>query len=246
MLGRQHLTLSVITAGIWIAPVAEEEPTISLLLTSGVAIGSLIPDVDVEDENAAIFNKQTTRLHPNLDKVLKFTVGWLFPVFGYSTKYLIFKPAVAFFNTIVPRFHFQPSHRGFAHSWLGLLSFMFLTGLYLAIAFKFTDIQGWPFIGPFLAGYGLGAFLHLLQDSCTRTGIAWHQPFSGKSLRGSLKPDKSSFRPAMLFYALLLAVVGVYFWPQIGNPDVQMEIAIGLSAGIWLLFIRIAGVPARR
>jgi Predicted membrane-bound metal-dependent hydrolase (DUF457). len=224
--------------------VAKEEPTMSLLLTSGVAIGSLIPDVDAPD-NAAIFNNQTTKLHPNLDKALKFTVGWLFPIFGYLTKYLIFKPAVTFFNTLVPRFQFSENHRGFAHSWLGVLSFTFLTGLYLAIAFEFTDVGPWPLIIPFLAGYGIGAFLHLLQDTCTITGVAWHQPFSEKSLKGSLNTQSSSFRPALLFYGLLATAIGVYFWPQIGDPGIQMEVAITATAGIWLLFAKIAGVSLR-
>jgi membrane-bound metal-dependent hydrolase YbcI (DUF457 family) len=244
MLGRQHLTLSVMTAGVWIAPFAEEKPVASALLAGGVAIGSLIPDVD-HPTDAAIFNNQSTKLNPKLDKLFKYSVGWLFPIFGYVTKYLIFKPSVAFFNTIIPCYHFSDDHRYFAHSWLGILSFTFLTGLYLAIAFEFIDIRGWPLTAPFLAGYALGAFLHLLQDSCTDGGIPWHHPFSEKKLKGSLVTQTSSLRPAMLFYTLLLAVVGVYYWPFIGDPTLQTEVAIGLSVAIWLLFAKIANVRVK-
>lgn len=240
MLGRQHLTLSLATAGIWIAPTLEQQPTSSLLLAWGVAIGALIPDVDAT--KAAIFNNQTTRLHPNLDRTLKLTVGWLFPVFGYLTKYLIFKPALTFLNTVIPGYHFKPEHRGFAHTWLGVLAFTFLTWLYTSAILEWA---GYPYQGlliNFTGGYGLGALLHLLQDSCTSSGIQWFQPFSQMRLKGSLDTQSSSFRPALLFYGLVLGMGLTYYWPALGDPAAQMVVAVGGSAGIWGLFLFLARV----
>lgn len=244
MLGRQHLTLSVATAGIWIVPVIENQLTTSLFFVGGVAIGSLIPDVDAS--NAAIFNNQAKRLNDNAEKLFRFTVGLFFLLIGYVIKYLVFKPLVIFLNTVFPGYHFSTEHRGFTHSWLGVLSVTLLTGLYVVTICELGSIAYWTRLPPVLAGYGIGGFLHLLQDSCTYSGVRWHQPFSLKRLRGSLDTETSSFRPSLLFYALLASIVFVYYWPKIGEPAWHMAIAIGISAVVWLVFMWLSRVKCQK
>lgn len=244
MQGRQHFTLSLATAGVWVTPNLAEASTPTFLLLGGVALGSLIPDVDAKQ--AAIFNNQQTPLHPTLDYLFRISVGWLLPLFGYLTKYLVFKPSYMFFKTLLPCFRVNGNHRGFAHSLLGILSFTACMALYLWLLVRLLELSSISALMPFLCGYLVGAFLHLIQDSCTPQGIAWSHPFAKVKLRGELDVAKSTLRPGLLFYALMALAAGVYYWPLVGSAWMQTPIAIGASLTLWLLFMVLTGVYVSR
>ena len=244
MQGRQHFTLSLATAGVWISPQLGEASTPTFLLLGGVALGSLIPDVDAKE--AAIFNNQRTPLHPTLDYFFRISVGWLLPLFGYLTKYLVFKPSLIFFRTILPCVRINGSHRGFAHSLLGILSFTACMALYLWLLVRLLEVSSPTALAPFLGGYLAGAFLHLVQDSCTPQGIAWGHPFTKVKLRGEIEVTKSTLRPALLFYGMVVLGVGFFYWPSLGSPWLSTSIAIGATLTLWLLFMIVTGVYVSR
>ncbi len=244
MQGRQHFTLSLATASVWVSPQIGEATTPTFLVLGGVALGSLIPDVDAKE--AAIFNNQRTPLHPSLDYLFRISVGWLLPLFGYLTKYLIFKPTLIFFRTLLPFVRINGGHRGFAHSVLGIISFTASKGLYLWLLVRVAEVLSIAFLMPFLWGYLAGAVLHLIQDSCTPQGIAWGHPFTRVKLRGEIEVTKSTLRPALLFYALVALGMGVFYWRLWGSPWLQTPIAIGGSLMLWLLFMILTGVYVSR
>lgn len=244
MQGRQHFTLSLATAAIWVGPELNDLSPGNWLLLGGVALGSLIPDVDAR--KAAIFNNQKGPFHPFLDWLFRMGIGWVFPLFGYFTKYLIHVPLVLVLKGLMPAGGPALKHRGFAHSLWGLMGFTGLTGLYFWLGFQWLSIPAGSLLVPFLTGYFAGGFLHLLQDSCTRQGIVWFQPLSSLKIAGTLQTPQSSWRPAMLLLALLGLGIGSYYWEPIGDGSWQKPLAIAASAGMWVLFLWLVGVRVFR
>lgn len=235
MKGHQHLTLSLATAGAWLSRDLNNFSLENGLLLGGVALGSLIPDVDAR--KAAIFNNLKTHVHPAVDSLFRLSIGWIFPLLGYLTRFLIFLPIVLVLKVLFPGDGIDSGHRGIAHSLVGLLGFVAVTGLYLAIGLQSLNTATMPVITPFLSGYFAGGLLHLIQDSCTRQGVAWYQPFSSSKLAGTLKTPQSSWRPAFLLYVLIGLAVVIHYWPSIANEALQAPIAVGAILGIWGSFM---------
>ena len=130
MLGRDHLLLTIATVSLVLAPLFTLYPTAVLVALVGTAIGSLIPDADSPD--AAIFHTKVSGLRGGIGGVLN-SIGVLYPVFGYVTKYLIYKPSVKFYDAFIfTEMNIEERHRGFLHSFLGLGTATVLTGVYRA------------------------------------------------------------------------------------------------------------------
>lgn len=68
---------------------------------------------------------------------------------------------------------------------------MVLTGLYMLPVLFFLELLSLVALAIFLTGYLAGALLHLLEDSCTRTGIQWNFPFQSWRLKGQLRTTAS-------------------------------------------------------
>lgn len=114
--------------------------------------------------------------------------GVLYPVFGYDPKYLIYKLTVKFYDAVV--FEETPiveRHRGFLHSVLGLGTATVLTSVYLLPKLYAIELFSAVFSGVFLFSYFAGATLHLVEDSCTKSGFQWHYPFRHWTVRRNLK-----------------------------------------------------------
>ena len=240
MLGRQHFTLSVATATVVLAPFFTDYYGLSLATFLGVAIGSLIPDIDATD--ATVFHTGIKGLHRVPGKLFNDIIGPILPIFGYFTKYIIYKPAVLLLNLFSDNHKFEDGHRSFTHSLIGVVTMTLATGLLLSPLFIESGINGIYLIF-FLVGYASGAIMHMFQDSCTKTGIAWNQPFSNLRLKGELKTGESNRRPRyfgmMLFLVALLNLVGTY------NVTTNLHILITgilLSAVSWTFFAWLSGV----
>lgn len=184
MLGRHHLTLSVGSVAVAVAPLFPTLPRLVIVAIAGAAIGSLVPDADSPD--AAIFHQEVRGIEGSNAEVLN-ALGILYPVFGYATKYLIYKPAVAFYDRFVfENLEIRERHRGFLHSLLGLATCTILTGVYMVVVLLLLHLFSVRYLLGFLIAYFVGAVLHLTQDSCTKTGIQWNYPFQGWSINGQI------------------------------------------------------------
>ncbi|MFB6095750.1 MAG: metal-dependent hydrolase [Halodesulfurarchaeum sp.] len=211
MLGRHHLTLSVGTVALVVLPLFPIYPLVTIVALVGTAIGSLIPDADSQD--AAIFHTEVSGIRGDLGDLVN-APGVLYPVFGYVTKYLIYKPAVAFYDRVVfAERDIRERHRGFLHSFLGLGTLTVVTGIYLGIVLLLVGLTWLVGIVVFLAGYLAGAVLHLLEDSCTRSGIQWNFPFDSWRVQGDIttSTDPADMRYQQGFLVVLGVGAGVMF-----------------------------------
>lgn len=196
MLGRHHVSLSVATVALVVLPLFTPYPGLSMIALVGAAIGSLIPDADSPD--AAIFHQEVRGVSDLLN-----APAVLYPAFGYVTKYFIYKPVVTFYDTIVfNQYDISERHRGFLHSFLGLFTLTVVTGLYLIPVLFMLDLLSSIGLGVFLAAYLAGAILHLVEDSCTKTGIQWNFPFQAWTVRGRLtttaRPEDTKYQRGFL------------------------------------------------
>lgn len=196
MLGRHHVSLSVATVGLVVLPLFTLYPMLAMVALVGAAIGSLIPDADSPD--AAIFHQEVRGVNDLLN-----APGVLYPAFGYVTKFLIYKPVVRFYDTMVfDQYDIGERHRGFLHSLLGLVTLTVLTGLYLLPVLFVLDLLSIIGLGVFLAAYLVGAVLHLIEDSCTKSGIQWNFPFQSWKVRGRLtttaRPEDTKYQRRFL------------------------------------------------
>lgn len=238
MLGRQHLKLTVMTYTALIAPFVQEYFIQVLIGLAGASIGSLIPDIDSVD--AAVFHSNVKGLGgPGI--AFNDFIGPVLPLFAYISKYIIYKPVVHLLNFLTP-YTFHERHRSFTHSITGVATLTVMTGLliYLPLNYSGLSLALLPY---FLSAYCGGALMHIVQDSCTKSGIAWNQPFNKFKIKGNLVTGKSVRRPKILLYTLtgLTALIG--YQSLLRNSIRETAKASILLTGItWILFLIISGV----
>lgn len=238
MLGRQHLKLTVMTYITLITPFVQEYFIQALMGLVGVSIGSLIPDIDSVD--AAVFHSNVKGLgSPGI--AFNDFIGPVLPLFAYTSKYIIYKPVVHLLNFLTP-YTFHERHRSFTHSITGVATLTVMTGLLIYLPLNYTGLS-LALLPFFLAAYCGGALMHMVQDSCTISGIAWNQPFSKFKLKGNLVTGKSVRRPKILLYTLTGLTVLISYRSLMGNPIEETAKASILLTGItWSLFMIISGV----
>ncbi len=215
MLGRHHLLLSLFTVAILFVPYFQENTELTLVILIGVAIGSLMPDADSPD--AAIFHEKV-HIKGNLGKIINGLFAPLFSLFGRTTKYAIYKPAVFIFGkTFLKKYNIGEKHRGFLHSFIGIGISTIFTAIYLSIillAIGFFNI--WYFLS-FMVAYSFGALMHLIEDSSTVTGTQFNYPFSNLMLKGGLVTRPDSAQKPDLFTGLLgFVVIALFFAMELG------------------------------
>ncbi|MFO7794325.1 MAG: metal-dependent hydrolase [Candidatus Nanohaloarchaea archaeon] len=242
MLGRQHLKLTVMTYTALIIPFLQEHSTQALIGLIGVSIGSLIPDIDSVD--SAVFHSNVKGLgSPGI--AFNDFIGPVLPLFAYVSKYLIYKPVVHLLNFLTP-YKFHESHRSFTHSITGVATLTLVTGLLLYMPLNYIGLST-ALLPVFLTAYCGGAFMHMLQDSCTKSGIAWNQPFNKSKIKGELITGKSNRRPKILLYCLTALTLLISYQTLIGNPVEETAKASILLTGItWSLFMMISGVRIKK
>ena len=238
MLGRQHLALSAATISAVLMPyIGDTSMAVAALI--GGCIGSLIPDIDAED--AAIFHSRVSGLNYSTGKLFNTALGPFLPFFGYSTKYLMYIPAVEVYNRLLPAQHqFSSTHRSFTHSLAGITTLTGFTGLYMLLGMAATGVLLPLHLLAFLTGYIAGGFLHLLQDSCTKTGVAWSQPFSETRLKGELTTGKDMLKPHIFLVCLLaINLISLYMAYAAGKTASTLYTVpfLGLS---WVTFLKLS------
>lgn len=232
--------LSLATVSAVVIPLADVLGEYMIVVLLGAGIGSLIPDVDAED--AAVFHRNIRGINGDVGKFINFSIGSFLPYFGYTTKYLIYKPAVKTFNLITPKkYSFQEKHRSFTHSILGVLTMTAVTGIYLSILMTMAGITASVTLLIFLTAYMTGALLHMLQDSCTKTGIAWNSPFSRTKLKGQLKTGKDMKAPRyFLYWLIVLNFASLYTTSYYSLTVIQSGVlSTAILGASWMIFVKI-------
>ena len=86
--------------------------------------------------------------------------------------------------------------------------------------------------------------MHLLEDSCTKCGIAWAYPFSKKRLCGDVVAwNKKEYRP-FVFCLSIVAIMAVIilaacYLPVSGDFFIMGPLAF---FALWVLFFLLSGV----
>jgi len=211
MLGRHHLLLSVLTAAIIMLPILIEHSGLFFLVILGVAVGSLMPDADSPD--AAIFHEKLRGMKGNIAQFINNLIAPIFPIFGWVTKYAIYKPAVFIFGrTILKKYEIKEQHRGFLHSFIGILTASVLTAIYLIIILLILGYLNWASLLIFMLAYIFGALMHILEDSATVTGTKFNYPFSDTILKGELITRPAFAEKPNIFLGFLSAVFVIFFF----------------------------------
>lgn len=240
--------LSFFSALVIAGPLLSIEAVFFLLCVFGVCIGSLVPDVDAED--AAIFHSNIRGVKGDTGRLLNDFLAPLLPVFGYFTKYVIYRPSVLLFNILSKNYAVSDTHREFSHSIIGITSFTFFTGLYVSLILYLAGLLHLTYLIVFLGGYLIGCILHLIQDSCTRTGIAWNSPFSDWKIKGDIYTGKD-FRKIKIFTLVLgglsSTIVFISLTQPIGLSTLQLSaLSLTLLGFLWAVFMLFAKVELAR
>ena len=235
MLGKHHLLLSLFTAAILVVPYFFQYPELVLVIIIGVAIGSLVPDADSPD--AAIFHEKVKGIRGELGQVINGLIAPLFPIFGYATKYLVYKPAIYIFGrTLLKNYNIEERHRGFLHSFLGVATATVLTGIYAFVVLYLLNLFSFVYFLAFLLSYTSGALLHLVEDSATVTGTQFNYPFSDFRVSGELITRPDSAKNSDMFVSVLFIIAGLLFFLTILEYIPYPDWIITLFSAIVLIF----------
>ncbi len=209
MLGKEHVSISVATILPFTIPmifsgnVEYQLYYISLLLA--VTIGSLTPDADCGGK-------------PKLYYDFKLVYDIMIPL--QKAVILIFKNLNLKYDLNLEH-EVNNRHRGIMHAPIGILiSSFILTIIASIIGFIAFQTINLVIISIIFVGLLFGQFLHLLEDSCTVSGINWKFPFGTKLLNGKIYTfpkikGKKDIRPMVYQQALwvitVLLVLGFSF-----------------------------------
>lgn len=248
MLGRHHLLLSTLTAAAVFIPLFFLSPILALLGIAGVGIGSLLPDVDSPD--AAIYHQEVRGLSGTPGDVINSSLAPVFPLFAYMTEYLVFKPAVYVYDTIVfADREVELQHRGFTHSILGIGTTTVVLGIYLTAFVLLVHHFVTPLFDVvalllFIGCLGIGQVLHSLQDTATKSGIRWFTPFSSVKYAGQLRTTArpADRRPMEGMAAILTVNAGGLFFvaamqPWVLTPALTAVISVPIITVLWIGFL---------
>jgi inner membrane protein len=221
MKGAEHLSLSIATVLVLLAPWLPDNAPKIAILCAGVGIGSLLPDVDARGSKVHHM-KTVSRIFRGLMRlVITPLMRPIYGVFGYS---------------------FNPDHRKSLHTFFGVGVYSVLISLIFWVALSL--LNRWdPVALLFLAGLAIGGVLHIVEDCCTVAGCSPFSPFLDIKIRGGISMGKRSERRPLHFTAFLLAVAAFTLAARI-QYGMQPEAILVYSAPalllLWGLFFYIA------
>lgn len=189
MKGQQHIQISIFTGLIISIPFLLTDSIPSILFLAGIFLGSLLPDSDASDRTA----KHGDSVLFAFDKINEIMI----------------------YPLLLKIFHEKKRHRGILHTIVGVLVFtLILTGI-TGIVFIIFRIQfNFLIIG---SGMFAGGILHLMEDSCTRSGVVPFYPRSLSAFKGDVSTfDKEESRPDtfskyLAFVFVILVVIQIYY-----------------------------------
>lgn len=228
MLGKDHVSITLGTVFPFTIPLIFSEnshPVYACCLLVAAVIGSLIPDADSDEK-------------PKLHYDFKVIYDIMVPLH----KLIVF--SFAFFNLkekMNLQYVVEEQHRGVMHSPIGVFISSFVLTLLITIVgyLIFHGINA-TFISLLFLGLILGQLLHLLEDSCTVSGINWLFPFGTRELKGSIYTGnkiegKRDIRPFLYKFFLLFFSAILLIFHSLGTIDVN-------ESGIYLLIFAVVAL----
>ncbi len=234
--GDQHVLITLFSGGLLLAPhLGSIAPGEAAVLLFGLFVGSLAPDADATD--AAIFHTQIRSLSGTSRRIVNGAAKVL-PLFGYLIRYGEYYPAAGL-CWLLSGGRLRAGHRGILHSLLGILLITVLSGVYLIVVLFLIGRTPDHLLACALAGFAVGAFLHLAEDSCTPAGIAWFYPVSRWRMRGRLRAGgRGDHRPRLFATALGCSMWGcLLLQHRLGAPtETMVHLSVFLFCLLWTFF----------
>ncbi len=242
MRGVEHVRISLFSAGVLLAPQA---PTLGVQLTLvsllGAFIGALAPDADAED--AAIFHSRINGVSGIRGLIIN-TAAIVLPIFGYTIRYLIYYPLSLVFLAVFGK-RYRHQHRGLLHSITGICLTTGILLAYIWVLFAYVGWQPLPVLPAFGIAFFCGCFFHLMEDTCTPSGVAWLYPFSRVRACGTIRTSsRFDIRPGAFTVLLALTVaatIAAVLLEAVRPDHLVLASAAGLVL-LWLLFLAAARV----
>lgn len=191
-----------------------------------VMAGTLLPDLD-------------SALGMGLAKNNKFifiVTQLLYPVTGMFFEYLSFR--------VDWKHDIRFKHRGIMHSPIGIIASSFILTLIIFIPtflLVLTPLLTWTaYVFPLVIFLGLifGQFLHLIEDSCTVSGINWKFPFGTRTIKGKISTGADYFRPYLLiFFCFLIAIGSIWIMINLMLPFFIYVMALLCLMVLEILFV---------
>ncbi|MCS3924434.1 membrane-bound metal-dependent hydrolase YbcI (DUF457 family) [Methanosalsum natronophilum] len=138
-------------------------------------------------------------------------------------------------------------HRGIMHSPIGILiSSLILTLIVSAVVFLIYQKINMLMVSFVFIGLLFGQFLHLLEDSCTVTGINWKFPFGTKLINGKIytfpkekgkKDIRTIIYQQVLWIITVLLVLGFLFDIIAFNQLTLYPLIVVSVTFVWIFII---------
>ncbi len=183
MKGTEHLSLSIATVLVVLAPWLPDNAVQVAMLCAGVAIGALLPDTDAKD----------AKIH-HMNAISR--------IFGAVMRPFIMPLMRAIYGAL--GYPFNPAHRKSLHTLFGVGVYSVLLSLFIWVALSLLG-QWDPVALLFMAGLAAGGVLHIVEDCCTVAGCSPGAPFRDTKINGGISTGKRIERRPVHFAAFLLA-----------------------------------------
>lgn len=234
MKGRNHVLISWATILPVLYPIILIYPIETILVLVTLTLGCLTPDIDIK--NSTLFNGGRS-LRDGVTEPFYLVFGPLLFPFAVFVRYLVAKPGQLIVG-VTTRNEINTGHRGFTHTIPGLASIVSILGLYFSLVLLYLNITELRLLLVGLVGFALGYFLHLIQDSITKSGILWIHPFSNVKLKGNLRTGKSKFKigvtQILLSSALVASIllIHIFDFSEIKGSLISAAVVIGIWSGL--------------
>lgn len=225
MLGKDHVSITLGTVFPFTIPLIfsdNSHPLYAFCLLVAAVIGSLIPDADSDEK---------PKLHYDF-KIIYYIMVLLHKLIVFSFSFFNLKEKMNL------QYIVEEQHRGIMHSPIGVfISSFVLTSLTTIVGYFIFHGINTNLIGFLFLGLISGQFLHLLEDSCTVSGINWLFPFGTCELKGSIytgnkKEEKKDIRPFLYRVFLLFFSAILLIFHLLGTIDVN-------KSGIYILIFAV-------
>lgn len=135
--------------------------------------------------------------------------------FGFLLRFLIYFPAYGITYLInkqyVKKYDVVDKHRGISHTLFGLFTSVVLFFVLLLIANLYFKLASASYLFLSMVAFFVGANLHLLQDSISKSGIRWFHPFKETKIFGNYSAFVDDSRISILNFALIIVNLLNYF-----------------------------------
>ncbi|MCP1662454.1 MAG: metal-dependent hydrolase [Methanocalculus sp. MSAO_Arc1] len=221
MRGSDHIAISTGSGLLLAAPFLQISPVACIVFLSGTVIGSLLPDADATDSKLNY-----------MDGIAQVFSLIMRPLIMPLTRLLFF----------LLRQPFDPGHRGSMHTIPGVLVYsLILSSIFAAILLLIRYWHG--ILVFFFFGLLFGGLLHILEDSCTKSGVKPFYPFSTRKYTGTISTgSRREERPGYYATALFIAGGGVIVTGYTHDLQVLPMAALSLALffSFWMLIIWIS------